>query len=533
MTDPKRQTEPAEPINCERLRHAVCLPFNLSPASGDELCLDLIGEKLRGGPWLSGAAADRADPPWRECHTYQARAYFHPFVRRFLYGNTHVRRFHREDIASITLELDHRATGAFTVRLPVERCELILFQPDLGILLLEVMTERPLPLQRLQLLLDTFRRLYPPYFDAFDDRGARVWSSGHCPVSVTLDGAMPAATGVFREQSHEFALSYMEPMLEPAAGRGRPRSPWAGHWQRLLEPFDCTGTHRDAIRVQHLGDDRAPILSWIALDQPRALTPGDWMRLCFADAPGGDLLPYANRFMSGFAASYCYDRFWYENKEVDSGDSPSRIMNCGYAFSIVGDNRDEHFFTEGKNGAPAIFRHIHIDMGVIAHFQKAALLSMSQRLTEMVGRDADGRRIRLPEREEVLRFYDRFVEFTQCYWFDEVSPQEQGRELFEMWRRHLRIQALYDEVRQELIDLVGYTELRATEAMNRKLTFIAIAGFLVAMLSLFAGIFGINKPEDFTWVTGIGAALAVSLGIGIACWANRRGLFNGAAGSRQ
>ena len=510
----------AENIICNDLIHIVCLPFNITkgenqpPDSMDEVA------KTLGAPWKERATPDNEEP-WGKFRDYQARAYFHPFVRRFLHDEKRVRRFHRTDVPQIKVDLGHWSTGAFSILANVSRCELILFQPDIGVLLLEISPQAPLNLRQTQLLLDSFRRLYPPYVDHFCKDNHSTWFGGHCPIAVTLldkQGKAIGSSGNFRGETPEFMRTYKEALLADPPDQ-RPRYPWAGHWQTLLHPFDCACIQPTGFRAQQLGDDRAPIFSWVAFEDPRAVDRGNWMRLCFADAPGTDCLPYAHAFTGNFEEKYCYDRYWYEPGE--SGDAPSRILNCGYAFCFAGKSNDPGFFTNTDNGAHATFRHIYVEMGLIAHFQKAALLAMSQRLSELVDRK-DGM-IELPKSDKVRDFYDHFVEFTQNFWFDEISPQVQGQELFQKWRDHLCLQKLYEEVRQELKDLVDYSELRATGDLNRNLGLIAIAGFILAFLSLFTGIFGMNDPgKDMDWLParfqlfGLSPQIIANSGLGFA-----------------
>ena len=80
------------------------------------------------------------------------------------------------------------------------------------------------------------------------------------------------------------------------------------------------------------------------------------------------------------------------------------------------------------------------------------------RLSALSWRDSKKGSLRSYEEREsqIMSAYQHFIEFTHVFWFDEVSPQEQGVEMFAMWQRELRSKTLYDEVRQELKDLVEY-----------------------------------------------------------------------------
>jgi hypothetical protein len=499
--------------NVGEMVHVVCIPFTIRPRGGGKACLRDIAKEL-SAQWKEKTDAQTVDGKLQE---YQAQAYFHPFVRRFLFDPNRAKRFQRKDVKALTIDLDSLLTEAFSITLTVSRCELALFQPDIGILLLETEHRQPLALQKAQLLIDALRRLYPPYFTSFSQDKPEVWQAGHCPVKVTLlDGAGNAigAPGSFREDAPEKFSTYLDAMLKKG---GEPAYPLAAHWQTLLKEFDFAGDGNTPYLALQLGDDRAPIMTWLALDDPCAIDPGNWVRTCFADEPGNSRTPYAGKFLQNFERDFCYDRYWYADDENES--SPSRILNCGYAFSFVGCAMDG-FFT---NNALFNFRHIYVEMGLIAHFQKASLLAASRRLSQLVGRDeAD---ITMPDQNEVRAFYDQFVEFTQNFWFDEISPQEQGRELFQMWREHLRIPELYDEVRQELKDLVDYTEMRATGELNEKVRFFGVVGICIAFLSLLSSIFGMNKPEDFCWYHNAGAIASVVGFIGLLIFARQKGLL--------
>lgn len=549
-------------IVVHQLRHAICVPFGIRTArEGERAKFDDIVTHLKSSKhWKQGHAppvAEEIAANWSpRYHAYQRSAYFHPFVRRFMNDPSQTSRFHRADKSHllVTLSVWSPASSsheAREVRLNIGRCELALFRPDIAILLLEVQpAPDALELPVAELLFDTLRRLYPPYFDRFplnDKKDAKVvvgqqWLSGHCPVRVRLHASDPndqAVVGEYREASTKPKAAstplfdgYADKLLGTDEEAHLGSYCLAAHWAALLAPF----TDQDAkapFRALLLGDDRAPIMNWLTVGEPRAIARGDWVRLCFADDPGSSTLPYAKPFLRDFESRFCYDRFFYCGVEtpgppgtesdgtkpvvIDSAVDPSRIVNSGYAFSYVGTS-DDDFFCSPTNGALATFRHIYVEMGLIAHFQRAALLNKSLRLSKLVHKRHG--RIILPDQREVRDFYDHFVAFTQNFWFDEISPQEQGRELFEMWREQLRIQPLYNEVRQELKDLVEYTELRAGERLNRSILWLGGLGLILAVLSVAATVYTIPKEgwADVSGWPGIalllasGACLVVAFG---------------------
>lgn len=516
----------------KQLSLVICLPFKIRRTDKGKESLQHTRAIIQqpGTSWKAKADSAPATPAhrWSRFQDYQARVYFHPFVRRFLYDSTKVARYTRCDVEKVSVTIKD-STKDFTSVLNVASCELVLFQPSIGVLLLRLESSVALTLKQTQSLMDSLRRVYPPYFDNDDWRlhekkppNKINWDGGHCPIEVHLLNAAgdTISTGVYRQTRHKDNTTgsmfddYVVPVLhqhgEHEGDDKPPLYPWATHWQTLLHPFDCCGSQPESpLRAEQLGDDRAPIMCWIAVDTPRAISRGDWMRLCFADDPGGNPLPYAAPFIQDFEKDFCYDRFWYKGSErsryngfrftyslADSSYSPSRILNSGYAFSYVGSEQDG-FFMNDKNGSRPIFDNIYVEMGLIAHFQKAALLSFSERLTSMVSRKDEGgiknQTITMPDAKDIQNFYDDFIEFTQVFWFDEISPQEQGREIFQKWREKLRIEELYCDVRQQLQDLVEYVELKSTGKLNRTVLIFAGLSLPVSILTLLAGFYGMNN----------------------------------------
>ena len=500
------------------LKMHIIIPFRLW------LC------KTDGGSANAGSLKDFKSflvPPWQSvehsqniksdeeiCHDYQAYNYFHPFVRRFWYDPEKVARFRRTDIA----ELHVRPSGwgmPDLVKFKVMQCELIRFDPDVCLLHIALDAIGTLPLNVVQACLDQVRRIYPPYFDSYQNgQKENIWKAGHYPQEVLLidsNGKELIDNSTSFPEDMNGSVAERDDLLKAAhAFRAKsddsknnvPKSYlWAKHWRYLLQPLITESPKQAGLHAIQLGDDRAGIASYIAFEniaQLKALDRGNWVRLCFADAPGTDPLPYSRSQLNDFEERFCYDRFWYVDGE--STDAPSRIMNCGYAFTWAGSKNDKAYFTNTLNGAPAIFEDIYVPMAIIAHFLRAALLIASARLSELSGqRDVDEMLLDL-DRKEFDDFYRHFIAFTQTYWFDEISPQEQAIEMFAMWRKHFRIQELYDEVRQELKDSMELinTKIAAKLASNshdltKIATAFAIPALVATLVSMFTSLFALSS----------------------------------------
>lgn len=86
------------------------------------------------------------------------------------------------------------------------------------------------------------------------------------------------------------------------------------------------------IRYRQLEYYRMPVMNYLAMEDPRELTRGDYVRLALVTGPGDSLtLPYSSRHLQDFEYRYCYDRYW----EAESHGWSTRLMSCGHAFTIV------------------------------------------------------------------------------------------------------------------------------------------------------------------------------------------------------
>jgi hypothetical protein len=263
----------------------------------------------------------------------------------------------------------------------------------------------------------------------------------------------------------------------------------ATHWAFLLEPLvpdhsDTTGP----LRYRQIEYYRMPLMAYLALDDPRALTRADFIRLGLVTGAGSAdaILPYGEQHLADFEQRFCYDRFW-----ADSGAAPNtRYLCCGHALVVVGDARSD-FYGCRDRGVLAQFRHQHFLLFLIAHFQKAALLMFSDRLVEAL----KGLDVRRPDtikrfKREIRASFEGFLRFTHRYWFHDVSEVVQVRALFKQCATHLGLDGLYAEVKERIADMNSYLDadsLRRQANTVVRLTVVTIMGLIGTVTTGFLG----------------------------------------------
>jgi len=469
-----------------RFRQVVLWPVQLMPrdeniqiqshwehlaASGEERMWQEVADEFTGDP-----------SQFSERH-YKEFVTFLPYVQRFLYGEgigadgsdgygrSPIRVFRRHDVshARITFPGDPQP-----VLFEIAHVDLYFFYDiDLAILVVEISGEN-VPLRRALDVLYRFGRAYPTHWEP-NGRG------GHCAERVEWLSRSGTVLAVSDYENKERYLRFVCERRVPCV---------ASHWEYLMRPLVLH--HADEhgpIRYREIEYQRMPLMSYLAFDDMTKLTRGDLVRLGLVTRPGNSqTLPYSERFLRDFETRYCYDRYWEDAREHDWSDT--RFICNGHAFTVIGDAA-EPFFTDADSGVLGQFRHQYFLLCLIAHFHKAALLMLSDRLVIAISR-LD---IRRPESIRVFKRSIRhtleiFLRFTHRYWFQAVSDQAQARDLFGMWTRHLGTQALYKQTRRRILDMTQYLDsdqLRRQADTVVRLTVVTTLGLIGTVSTGFLG----------------------------------------------
>jgi hypothetical protein len=438
-----------------------------------------------GNPWKEVDDEFCPDPgDFHERH-YREFVTFLPYVQRFLYGSRagqetaategegsiHVYRRHDVKQARVTYSPDSEPTT-----FDIAHIDLYFFlDADIAILTFE-MHAHDVPLERAQDTLFRFGRAYPGYWEP-DQQG------GSCPHKVEW---LSASGEVLATSDFEAKAKYLSSVARFRTTR------LAQHWEFLLKPLalECPGT-TDILRYRLLEYYRMPFMAYLALDEPAKLTRADFVRLALVTRPGDPgTLPYSPVTLEEFERDYCDDRFWGRRGEQTRGDT--RIIVTGFTLSVVGRYGDA-FFSDKATGMLGQFRHQYFLLFLIAHFHRAALLSMSDELSVAMNRltVGDARSVRAFKRV-IRQTMEVFLRFTHRYQFQEVSNQALARSLFSRLTRHLGNEALYQEVRTEVTDMNDYLDSDSARRQANtilRLTVVTIVGLIGTIAT---GILGMN-----------------------------------------
>ncbi|MEI6560339.1 MAG: hypothetical protein WCO00_18220 [Rhodospirillaceae bacterium] len=476
-----RETAAEEERRVRHFRQILLWPVHLMPVTGsfqgarrwEELCRD-------GDLWSPVTDEFPADASQFQIRHYNEFVTFLPAVQRFLYGEARrdrsgdspIRVFRRSDVKMVRLTLKDRPEP---VALSIAHVDLYFFYDiDVTLFTVEVYAD-DLELGLVQELLFRFGRAFPTGWD-HEERG------DHCLVRTEWldDQGRVLATSDFDQRGKFLATVCQERTAAISAD-----------WEFLLGPMVPDASARPGgLRFRQLEYSRMPLMAYLAFDQPRALSRGDFARLVFAARSGPtDQLPVSESFLADFEAEYCYDRYW----GLDSSQAANtRFLCSGQAFVVVGE-AGQRLFTDPEQGVLAQFRHQYFLLGLIAHFQKAALLMFADRLSmAMNGLDIrDAERVKTFKRH-IRTLFATFLRFTHRYWFREVSIHIPARPIFALFRRHHGTDALYDDIRVAVQDMAQYLEadgLRRQANTVVRLTVVTTFGLIGSIVT---GLLGMN-----------------------------------------
>lgn len=471
-----------------------------------------------------------APAPGEQASRYAEFVYFHDFVQQILFKadasgpGEPVRLFRHTRVSGFSVTLNQggvatRYSGA------VDRALIYLFGSGSAAFVAELSfpsdcmaspengPPRILSLADALWLSDHVRRTYAPYFILKGDES----EAGGVPLDFTWHDrgdapAFPRSPSTGLDEAFCFTFRDSHPRT----------APMFAHWRDILAPLTIAGYEQGGGQAdppvwRHVVDDRIPLMSYVSLTGAAAswaqgrndefgsqlcslpsdhadlhlLNRGDWVRLCYADKAGLDALPYNPEFLRNFEADACYDRFF--PSEAIAGDTSSRIMFAGYHMNMTGAG---WFF---DNLMVQHFRRHYFQMGLVVNMELASMLAISSRITETTQLYVAARNAAEAKQREASEQFRRamaqierdFLELTHLYMFRGLSNQLQPMELYDMWRRQLNLDAIYDDLKGELDAAMKVVQTddeseRADRSMHLGQTANALA--LLAAFGLVAGI---------------------------------------------
>ncbi len=471
------------------LFHASLIwPLQLEPVFTDGIKSrhwESFEESPQTHPWQRIDDEFTDDPGnFKERH-YREFVAFLPYVQRFLYGEgrsghaqtdpaagkspMHV--FRRKDITQLRLTLRQ---GELPVVLQIVHIDLYFFD-DLDLIQLNVeVRANDLTLHCVRDILFRVGRAYP---SGWEESGGGLHNV-HLAEWLDANGRVMAFSDTdHREKYLGFVCQHRSPSISE-------------HWASLLRPLVLAHSNElGHLRYRLIEYHRMPVMAFLSLDKPQQLSAQDWIRIGLASMLHPDEpIPVHDPSVLEFNQRYCQDRFW---SDTPSGPR-TRFICTGNALTVVGDV-NQPFFMDAERGVLAQFRHQYFLIFLIAHLHRAALLIFSDVLVGAVNALNIRNDLSVRQFKRIIRAnFETFLRFTHRYWFHELSERAHIQDTFRLCSNHLRNDALYEEVRDEIREMSQYLDSDSQRRQSNtvvRLTVITILGLIATVTT---GYFGMN-----------------------------------------
>lgn len=157
------------------------------------------------------------------------------------------------------------------------------------------------------------------------------------------------------------------------------------------------------------------------------------------------------------------------------------------------------------------FRYIYFQMVGLALMQRASILRFSAEAANTMAL-LKGSQRNTQKLSSIKELYLEYIYFINKILFREITPQEQGIELYDMIRQQMEIDTDAKALEKELEDLHKYGLLLENEEGNKRSGYLNWVATIFASFSLVAAFFGFsNFPANFSLFKTFGLWIISSL----------------------
>ncbi len=175
--------------------------------------------------------------------------------------------------------------------------------------------------------------------------------------------------------------------------------------------------------------------------------------------------------------------------------------------------------TDGSEGSAFILSHLqtmYYKLVELCLVQRASILRFSDEITEISRLDPGDKKLS----DKVNSLYRQYIRFVNKIYFREVTPQEQGIELYDLLQKHMRLDRDVKDLHQEIQEVNQYAMQVKEDRRNQSLEKLTYLATIFLIPTFITGYFGMNildksGLELLGWLGG-GSVFAISM----ALWAS-------------
>lgn len=450
---------------------------------------------------------------------YSQWHYFHPYVRSMIFSKplqTHreegspkesIVYLTRKDFDSLQVDYFDKEGILKSIRTDVMSIDVHLFDNQIGIL--SITTERarnqPYTFDDFLKFNDIARRVYPPHLRE-DSGGSNTEyakrQSRLLPNAVILSSSSgKRVSECFNAIELPRGFDYLSNVIQSLLLNLQP----APHLQERVagKSYFQSFTDDRMFVVSYCPDAKlAAKLSRVCCGEFGYERSDEWYRFLYVDGGGPGI---ANDLMKKqLIRSNTYAR-WAQYGSLYGLTRYSLVLLCDGGIDYLYDH----------------MKGIYYQMALVVLFQRCMLLKFSQdvkELTHFFPRGSENLDID-KFREKASKLQADFIEFTNKYWYTEVTPQEQGVEMYKQWMQLLDHEYLYGKVRSEINEMASYIRTEIEHKTSRQLAIITAVGLPISAAVMMGTIWLVLYGEEIHKTTHLGwLQFGVYLAFLIASW---------------
>ena len=462
-------------------KHIFMFPFIIKNI---EQSIKIIHEDSN---WIADEFSIQKDMDYNEYH------YFYPFVQELLYPdknqkNPIISRYIRKfKTGKFHFEVKKEIKNdKFELEIPEEGIELIILKDfSIGILTFHCENIKRMKFEEILIINDFARHIYPQYLPTFEiDKNGDPSGSKTVflpdSVSITLDG-IPFTVEKF---------DYYK------ASNNIMKIRYASYISKLLKGID----------IKHILDDRMFVVSYAINDAvckklqyflPEYLsgnhksttieneifmeTIDEWYRYCFMD---GKSLTCQSAIMKMELIKKCTYHRW---------------INWG---TIWGITRYSLVALFGSDPPKFLVKHVsrhYCRMAQIWLLIRAILIKFADESSDLA------RKIRNPKQDDKSKILDeikslreRYITFINDVWFTEITPMEQGIEMYKIGLKQMELEKQKNDLRRDIEELFEYVQAENERENNqiekeqtKKISKVTFIGAILLPIGVLAGVISV------------------------------------------
>lgn len=202
----------------------------------------------------------------------------------------------------------------------------------------------------------------------------------------------------------------------------------------------------------------------------------DWYRYLYIDDSNASCT--SRNMLNKQLTEQSYDR-WIENKGSNFEINAQLFGVTRYSFMLIS---GEDFFN--RNIISKHIQNMYFEMVMLCLIQRSYTISFGNEIARIAKRLGNENESLSESRKDISALYLQYIRFVNRIYFREVSPQEQGIELYDLLQKTLRIGTQVEDLAKEMQELNNYVETIEQSNLSKVANWFLPVSLLVGILAL-------------------------------------------------